>query len=201
MKNHFILICISLIITSCSNNEKTEEIESDPNAVTKQQAAKTDPTKKLPKYSSIEQMFNDANDFNVEQGTLKVIEKDPPKIQVSQMVFDGDSNDIIKEQVKRDIVYVVFQTFASTKFNSLTVTSVPLKMKDFQNREGYLENFRSTIKVSRDKAKAILIKFLNTDSFESLYTASNGSQIWLPNESFELLRFKHLQQVYSELED
>lgn len=202
MKTYFILISISLFIASCSNNQQNEVVESDAssNNVTEQEPEKIDSNKGLPKYNSVEEMFIDANDFNTEQGTLKLTGDNPSKIQVSQMVFDGDTEDIMKEQVKRDIIYVVFQTFAHTELNDLTVTSVPLKMKDFQNREGYLESLRSTIEIDRDKAQSILMKFLNINNFESLYSISEGGELWLPNDSFNLLKFKYLEQVYNELE-
>ncbi|WP_409415771.1 hypothetical protein [Flavobacterium sp. PS2] len=150
----------------------------------------------LPKYKTIKEMFEASYDFSEEIGTLKFISLDESKlhVQVSKPIFEGDLKNIIEEQVKRDIVYVTFQVFTQTEITSLTITSVP---NSNDNPKKYFDNYRKTVKVSREKALLILKKYLDTDNFFILYENQNG--IWVPSKQFSFLKFEKLDEVFNNL--
>lgn len=154
----------------------------------------------FPKYDTVIEMLKSANDYKEEQGCLSLLSKkgETPHIQVSNWVFEGDGKDLMTEQVKRDIIYVSFQAFAETEINKIKVTSIPLKMKDFKNREGYLKKYKKTKSINREKAKSILEKYLNTQNFQDLYELKDG-EIWLPNKNFSKLKFQELNKVFADL--
>ncbi|WP_291273992.1 hypothetical protein, partial [Flavobacterium sp.] len=109
-------------------------------------------------------------------------------------ILKGDTEDIKKEIVKRDIVYVAFQTFAQTNINELTITSIPV---DFDNPKEYVEKYKMTVKIDRNKAKSILKKYLGNEDFSILY--DNNENLWLPNAKFSVLKFEKLNDVYNDI--
>lgn len=150
----------------------------------------------LPKYKTIKEMFEASYDFSEEVGTLKFISLEESKlhVQVSKPIFEGDLKNIIEEQVKRDIVYVAFQTFAQTDINALTITSVP---NSNDNPKKYFDNYKKTVKVNRERALLILKKYLDTDNFSILYENQNG--LWVPSKQFSILKFERLNEVFTDL--
>ena len=150
----------------------------------------------LPKYKTIKEMFEASYDFNEEVGTLKLISLEESKlhVQVSKPIFEGDLKNIIEEQVKRDIVYVAFQTFAQTEIASLTITSVP---NSNDTPKKYFDNYKKTVKVDREKALLILKEYLDTDKFSILYENQNG--LWMPSKQFSVLKFEKLNKVFNSL--
>lgn len=150
--------------------------------------------KPLPKFKSLNEMFQASYDFSEEEGTLKLISLDKSKlhIQISKPIFKNDLKKIIEEQVKRDIVYVAFQTFAQTEINELTITSVPISSDDSNQ---YFNEYKKTVKISRKKALSILKEYIDTEDFSILYENQNG--MWVPSKKFSVLKFEKLDYVFN----
>ncbi len=150
----------------------------------------------LPKFATLKEMFTSSADFSEDNNTLKFISSDEKNlhVQISKPILKGDSEDIKNEIVKRDIVYVAFQTFAQTNINELTITSMPV---DFDNPKEYVEKYKMTVKIDRNKAKNILKKYLESEDFSILY--DNNENMWLPNDKFSVLKFEKLNDVYNDI--
>ncbi|WP_024772112.1 hypothetical protein [Aquimarina macrocephali] len=179
-KTTFILsVAAFTLLLSCKSETKSET------------EAKT-----LPQYETIREMLEDSGDFYEENGSLKFIseEKSNIHIQVSKPISKNDLENAKEEIVKRDIVYVAFQTFAQTNLNELTITSLPL---DFENKRKYYKKHQKTLKIDRTRAKSILKEYLNSNDFSILFNLENG--IWLPNKSFDKLKFQKLEEVYNKM--
>lgn len=187
-KTLLIISCISLL--SCSNNEEPLLNESK----NEQQVSPVLQT--LPKFETVEEMLADASDFYEENGSLKFIsnKENDIHVQVSKPILDTDLESVKEEVVKRDIVYVAFQTFAQTNVNSITITSIPNKIDSPTN---YNQKYKKTIKIDREKAKSILKNHIGTEDFSELYEL-NGT-LWLPNQNFSKLKFKDLNAVFEEM--
>lgn len=184
----FLIIIIISAIVGCNSEMESEKIS---NQIEKQVTAKP-----LPKFISLREMLADASDFHEEDGSLKFISEDGAKlhVQVSKPILETDLESVKEEIVKRDIVYVAFQTFAKTDIDELSITAVP---NDIENPKKYYEKYKRTIKVNRSKAKLILQKYIGSDDFSMLY--KNDGQFWYPNENFSKLRFEKLEEVFGEL--
>ncbi|TPG38387.1 hypothetical protein [Flavobacterium pectinovorum] len=191
-----------LAIVSCKSNEENQvnNIATDSISVENLDPSNDDieHDNSLPKYKTIKEMFEASYDFSEEVGTLKFISLEESKlhVQVSKPIFEGDLKNIIAEQVKRDIVYVAFQTFAQTEINALTITSVP-NSNDKPNK--YFDIYKKTVKVNRENALLILKKYLDTNNFSILY--ENQNRLWVPSKQFSVLKFEKLNEVYSMIEN
>lgn len=176
-----ILFLSTLIIIGCKTDNKSTEANEKV---------------EMPKYSTLKEMFISSADFSEENNTLKFISSDEKNlhVQISKPILKGDTENIKNEIVKRDIVYVAFQTFAQTNINELTITSIPV---DFDNPKEYVEKYKMTVKIERNKAKNILKKYLDSEDFSILY--DNNENLWLPNSKFSILKFEKLNDVYDEI--
>lgn len=196
MKNLIFLLSLTTLI-SCSDDKQTEtEIKTDPTTEVQQTLVESSVTTEFTKYPTVLQMLRESYDFTEEEGTLKILSKKdkPLHIQVSKLIFDGDLEKVIKEQTMRDIVYVAFQAFGQTDIDALTISSVPLKGKG-----NYVDKYKLSLTVSRDKAQNILKKYLNTEDFQILFRLEGT--IWVPSENFDVLKFKNLDSVFAELKN
>ena len=201
MKKAILILSVISIISCKTDNNSSGKVEEE-NVKTEtlntenSEENKKETTKDLPKFGTLEELLKDAGDFYEEDNSLKFISKDEKKlhVQVSKPILDGDLESVKIEIVKRDIVYVAFQTFAQTEINELTITSVPV---DYENRKKYIEKYKLTVKINREKAKSILKKYLDSEDFTILYEEQN--KMWLPSDKFSVLKFKKLNEVFDEM--
>lgn len=164
----------------------------------------TEQTASFPKYTDVLAMLEDAGDYQKDKGCLVLASKDgePLHIQVSQQFLNSEPNDNIKEQVKRDIVYVAFQAFAQTDIDQFTITSIPIKRSSFNPNEKSDakpdQSLQKTVTVDRSTAKKIIDKYLSGSSFQDLYQLDGT--LYLPSAKFDRLKFAELQNVFHDLE-
>lgn len=187
-------IAILSILTNCSSDKKGESVIAE-NETATTQTQNINPSE-LKKYKSVKEMLENANYFTAEQGTLKFINNDENNlhIQISKPIVKDDSDKIIEEIVKRDIVYVAFQAFAQTSINKITITSIPI---DLEDNKKYYNNYKQTVTIARDKADQIMQKEFGSIDYSILFIISDGIQI--PSENFDKLKFEKLNKIYFKL--
>lgn len=196
IKLNLIFSVLALSILSCSHDKKTgsTDIKNETTTIHLHKITSAE----LKKYSSVKAMLEDAHDFSIEQGTLKLINNNESDlhIQVSKPTIENEPDKVIIETVKRDIIYVAFQAFAQTSINKITITSVPI---DFNNQKKYYNTYRQTVTVTRNKADQIMQKEFGTTDYSILFADLNGIQV--PSENFDQMKFENLDRIYSELTD
>lgn len=192
MKKTFLVAFLSTII-SCSSDKK---VEVEPISENKDLLTQKISPSELKKYNSVKEMLEDAHDFTIEEGTLKFINSDENNLhlQVSKYTVKGESDDIINQTVKRDIVYVAFQAFAQTSTNKITITSVPI---DYNVKTKYYNQYKKTITITRQKADQIMQQEFGNTDYSILFDRLNTIQI--PSKNFDKLKFENLDKIYSEL--
>lgn len=194
MKRIILIPVSAVILMGCNSENKPTEDMSIENTRTENITQESEET--LPQFSTVREMLADASDFYEENGSLKFISEDTSNlhVQVSKPILDSDLESVKEEIVKRDIVYVAFQTFAQTDLKKLTITAIP---NDMENPKKYYDKYKKSVTVDREKAKTILKKYLGSEDFKILY--KKDGTLWLPNENFSKLKFENLNQVYSDL--
>ena len=192
-----ILILSAITIISCKT-DNTSKTENENEIVNTEVSESEESTKPFPKFGTLEELLKSAGDFYAENNSLKFISKNEKNlhVQVSKPILEEDLEKVKIEIVKRDIVYVAFQTFAQTEINELTITSVPV---DWETRKKYIEKYKLTVKINREKAKMILKKYLDTEDFKVLYELQ--MKMWLPSKQFSVLKFDKLNKVFAEMSE
>lgn len=183
------------IIVACNNDsKKTEELPKS-DVVREKIVVKNS---RFPKYSSVIQMLNESYDYTESKNTLKLISEDPLHIQVSKEFVEGDTEEIINEQVKRDIVYISLQAFAQTDVTSITITSIPIMLGGDFKFERYLDKNKLTKTIKKENADIVLEKYLSTKDYTTLFQ-NVEKQIYVPNENFDRLKGSELESVFFDL--
>jgi len=147
------------------------------------------------------EMLDSTNDYKDNCVELISPDKTNTHVRVSSEFLKDESESSIKDQVKRDIIYVTFQTFAETDLDKITVTAIPIVRSSFNPNDTYdgrlNESLKQTVTTTRTDGMEILKKYLGTSSFKDLY--SLDGTIYLPNDNFDKLKFEELDKVFSDL--
>lgn len=192
MKKAFLTIAILTTLGSCNESKRNVETTNDTTTVIPAVTNKIVHSQ-LIRYHSVKEMLENAHDFTLEEGTLKFINEDENKlhIQVSKPIVEGDTDKVIKEIVKRDLVYVAFQVFAQTPTNKITITSIPISL---ENRTQYYYDYKITRTVTRTQIDQIMLHEFGNLDYSRLFVDSGGLQI--PSDDFDRLKFKDLEYVF-----
>jgi hypothetical protein len=196
MKNTIISLTFSLFLMSCGSDTTTSKSsQKDNNTSTKVEKSEAQNIK-LPKYKTVREMLKSASDFDEDNNTLKFISENENNlhVQVSKPIFEKDLEQVKMDIVKRDIIYVAFQTFAQTDVKQITVTAIPV-MQD--NYKKYVGKYKKTVKLEREKAKKVMMKYLSSEDFSILYELDKG--FWLPSKNFSKLKFENLNEVFNSI--
>jgi hypothetical protein len=106
--------------------------------------------------------------------------------------MNGTPDEKIKQETLKNIVYIAYQTFATTEIDSLTITSIPLIFDtEKQKPIGYDNNFKTTLTINRDKAKKVMEQFVELTDFDDLLGADGGNGLYFPDSpspKFEKLK-------------
>jgi len=174
--SYLFLSLIILIFISCSNDNSKSQNEVAKHA----------------KYPTVAAMIDSSGDFSSDNGTFKILSESPLHIQISEITMDGMPDEQIKQETLKNIVYIAYQTFATTEIESLTITSVPLIFDtEKQKTIGYNDNFKTTLTVDRNKAKKVMEQFVGLTDFDELLGADGGDSQYFPDSpspKFEKLK-------------
>lgn len=154
----------------------------------------------FPQYQNAMEVLKANNDY--QNQCLEDLSKgNDSHVRVSSEFLPNEDISLLKQQVKRDVVYVIFQVFAETKLDKFTVTSIPIIRTSFNpnlkydgKKQGVL---KQTITITRTKAQEVLKKYLKTNAFKDLYQLDGT--MYLPNEKFETLKHAELESVFADL--
>lgn len=182
MRKVLLSLFVLTLLNSCGNDSKKMEEKNASN--------------ELKKFNSVKEMLSDAGDFSEETGTLKIIDENPqnPHIQVSKPIVQGDLDKVIDEIVKRDIVYVAFQTFAQTPTKKITITSIPI---DLEDKTKYYDKYKKTLTINKKSADKIIKEVFGSDDYAILFTKTGNIQV--PSKEFDKLKFEKLEETFDKL--
>ena len=180
--NNFFITGLLFLLISCQPSTDTKQA-SNGNVISSGQASDTlsppgsivetsvEPVRPpLKQYPDVSAMIAATGDYDKENGTFKIISQKPLHIQVSTLTYEGDLEQTIAEQVKRDIVFVGFRTFAQTDIDEIKITSYPLR-GDNENKKDFdfIQKYKQTATLTRNKAKAVLEKYYGHTDFSKLF--------------------------------
>lgn len=184
------------------NNASAAQDSSDSHAQLNTQEPELEPVNPLPKerppmnmYRDITSLIEAIGEYDKQNGTFKLISQKPLHIQVSTPTYNGDLEETIADQVKRDIVYVGFRVFAQTNIEEIKITSLPLKwdnpkIKDFD----YIQELKQTVTLKRNRAKKILEKYYGHSDFTQLFgeTVDGAYKPEVPNMQIKRMMYNDL---------
>lgn len=194
-------LLISMLIIGCSGQSKKDNTAITQELKKQAENILIETKPQLPQFETVVEVLKNAHDYSKEDGTLKILSTNPLHIQVSSLVLEEETEKLKIRTAKHDIIYVVFQAFAQSDINKLTVTAIPLEFKPQSGTitNNYLEQYKKTVTVNRKTAKQIFKKYLNTASFKDLFKRFQDSPLWVPNDKFSKLKDQNISAVFKDL--
>jgi hypothetical protein len=120
------------------------------------------------KFNSVPAMMSSLKDYAQENGTFKVIRREPLHIQISPLVFPGDFPDVIDAQVKRAVIYGVYRSFIHTSVGQITVTAIPKELNPRTKSSRYLNAYKRTVTKTRREALDLVRRYLHVATLDAL---------------------------------
>ncbi|WP_306169274.1 hypothetical protein [Halomonas sp. MMSF_3323] len=136
----------------------------------------------LEQYDSVTEMIHARGDFDESNHSFEMLSDDPVAFRLSKPSFASDSDEVVYYENWRAAIYGVYNTFAHTSLNSVTVTAEPLQYESFQNMENFkfLEDKAVTLSLTREEALEALQSLIDVDSFDDIKTKTSYGYSWSP---------------------
>jgi hypothetical protein len=160
------------------------------------------------KFGSVQAMIKGLKDYSQENGTFKVLAREPLHIQLSPLVVPGDFPEVIDAQVKRAVIYGIYRSFVHSPVDRITVTAIPLERNPRTDSTRYLSAYKRTVTKTRSQALELVRRHLRVATFDALVTDERVGQFVAPDQwtrAFNRLYYQDqgapgLTRFFSELE-
>jgi hypothetical protein len=143
---------------------------------------KTQASNGATQFGSVQEMIDNFLDYPSSNGRFILLQQSPLHIQLSPLVVPGDTVGVVKDSVNMTLLYGVYRAFIHTPVERIKVTAVPLEYNIKTKRERYLLPYQRTITVNREKALALVKKYLPVKSFADLVTTTSTGGIKLSDQ-------------------
>lgn len=137
-------------------------------------------------FSSISEMIEEFGNYSVSNGTFKVLQENPiVHIQISPIVFEGELQDVIEEEIKRVMLEIIYETFLHTHLSTLKITVIPMDF-DIQTQTGkYLPVYSTTLQIGKAEATNVINTTLKIASLNDLVEMERIGETLYPRWSQE----------------
>ncbi|MCT2388593.1 hypothetical protein [Erwinia pyrifoliae] len=134
------------------------------------------------KIKSQSDFYSIFGDYTEEDGTLKVISRNPLKIHVYAEVVKGDHPDVIDHVVKKALISNAYRAFAFSDISKISVTSSAKEINFGNGTKKEIKSPTYTLTKTREQALTDLRKLTNTKTFNDLF---EKHQVCLFSRSFK----------------
>ena len=136
----------------------------------------------LEQYDSIPEMIHARGDFDESNHTFEMISEEPAAFRLSKPSFSSDSDDVVYYENWRAAIYGVYNTFAHTDLNAVSVNAVPLQYESFKNMDSYefLEDQGITVDITREEALEALKTLSDIDDLAEVKVKTQYGYQWSP---------------------
>lgn len=156
----------------------------------------------IEKFDTVSEMIEAFSDYNADDGSFLTLSEDPLHIRLTKIIVDGHSEKVIRSELKRAVLYGVYQTFIHTDEPEIAVTAQPMLTTFNPHSQKLLDKPAYQVKVTREQALAAVQKFLNVQKLSELKTQSKYGSMW--SDDFNKIYYEDqkpgLNAFYAELE-
>lgn len=125
-----------------------------------------------------EQMFEEFGDYSVSNESLNVLKTDPLHVRLTRPVMDGDHPSVVESELKRAVVYGIYQSFIHTDTDQITVTAQPMLTTFNPRSQKLLDKPAYEISITRDQALDAAQAFLAVDNLSELKVEGQFGLTW-----------------------
>ncbi len=130
-------------------------------------------------FSSVSDMIEDFGDYDLENGTYRLISSEPLHIHLSPWVFKGDSESVVRADLQRAVIYGIYRTLAHTDASQVRVSSTPIITTLQPISHTPVDSPRLDLNLSRAAALKALQTFLDVQEIAEIITVESEGDIVL----------------------
>nr|WP_290693729.1 hypothetical protein [Halomonas sp. UBA3074] len=131
-------------------------------------------------YDTVEELMSAHQDYPPSGDTFEMLDAEKPHYRLSKITVENDLEDVVYYEYWRAAVYGVYNVFAHTPIEQVTVTATPLEVENLMNwdQSTLLEDQSLTLEISREEAYDVLAGLINIDSLSDVKTATEYGYQW-----------------------
>jgi len=150
-------------------------------------------------YDSVEALMSVHQDYDPSNNTLEMLDADKPHYRLSKIVLKNDLEEVVYYENWRAAVYGVYNVFAHTPLDQVTVTATPLQADSLMKMGStkLLEDQSVTLSISRDEALSVLSDLIQIDSLADVKVPTEYGHQW--SDDFNSVYFEDQQPGLDQL--
>ena len=131
-------------------------------------------------FETVEELMDAHQDYDSSNNSLEILDADKPHYRLSKTVFKNDLNEVVYYENWRAAAYGIYNVFAHTPIESVTVSAIPYQIPGFQRAdEGMLLNDREvTIQINREQALDAISSLIDVDALTDVKTQTEYGFQW-----------------------
>ncbi|WP_447042554.1 hypothetical protein [Vreelandella sp. H-I2] len=131
-------------------------------------------------YDTVEELMYAHQDYDSFNNTFEMLDADKPHYRLSKITVTNDLEDVVYYENWRAAIYGVYNVFAHTSIEEVTVTAIPLEFENLMNRDQskLLENQSITLQISREEAYDALASLIDIGSLSDVKEATEYGYQW-----------------------
>ncbi|MFI0472754.1 hypothetical protein ACGLWX_08520 [Halomonas sp. HMF6819] len=145
----------------------------------------------IEQYETVEELIEAHNDYHAENNTFEMLDASIPHYRLSKVMIEGTPDIFNYYENWRAAAYGIYNVFAHTPIESVSVTAVPYQVKNLHNQEeGQLLEDRSIdIEIKREQALDAMASLIDIDSLADVKTQTEYGTQW--SENFLGIYYEH----------
>lgn len=157
----------------------------------------------IEKFGSVSEMIEAFGDYSADDESFLVLSEDPQHIRLTKVTVEGDPQSVVEAELKRAVMYGVYQSFIHTDIPEITVTAQPMLTTFNPHSQKLLDKPAYEVSVTRDQALEVVQEFLDVDELSELKIQGQFGVSW--SDGFNSLYYEDrkpgLSVFYSLLEN
>ncbi|TDV98039.1 hypothetical protein BDK62_10471 [Halomonas alkaliantarctica] len=131
-------------------------------------------------YDTVEELMSAHQDYPPSGDTFEMLDAEKPHYRLSKITVENDLEEVVYYENWRAAVYGVYNVFAHTPIEQVTVTATPLEVENLMNwnQATLLEDKSVTLEINREEAFDILAGLIDIDSLSDVKEATEYGYQW-----------------------
>lgn len=156
----------------------------------------------IEKFDSVSEMIEAFGDYSADDESFLVLSEAPQHIRLTKVTVQGDPQSVVEAELKRAVMYGVYQSFIHTDIPEIKVTAQPMLTTFNPHSQKLLDKPVYEVSVTRDQALEAIQRFLEVNDLSELKTQEQFGVSW--SDGFNSLYYENrkpgLNAFYTELE-
>jgi hypothetical protein len=131
-------------------------------------------------YDTVEELMYAHQDYDPSNNTFEMLDSDKPHYRLSKLAFASEPESVTYYENWRAAIYGVYNVFAHTPIEQVTVTATPLEIPGFQQRDQttLLDDESVTLEINREQAFDVLAGLIDIDSLSDVKVSTEYGYQW-----------------------